>query len=73
MSIYVCTIALPKGGQKRISNVLELKLQVVVSFLMWVLETKFGVSGATSVFFFLVSHQISFKNYSSPLSQVKNI
>lgn len=48
--IYVCTIALPKGGQKRISNVLELKLQVVVSFLMWVLETKFGVSGTAAVF-----------------------
>ena len=31
---YVC------GGQQRVSDALELKLQVLLSFMMWVLETE---------------------------------
>lgn len=38
LHLCVCSDAL--GGQRRVSETLELKLQMVVSFLMWVLGTE---------------------------------
>lgn len=48
--MYVCICAMYAicEGQKRAIDPLELKLQVVVRHLMWVLETKSGPLGESS-------------------------
>jgi hypothetical protein len=40
---YVCMSAGSHGGQKRVLDALELKLQVAVSHLLWVWELKLGL------------------------------
>jgi hypothetical protein len=41
-------VQVPKRGQRRISDLLELELQAIVSCLMWVLGTELGSSAGAA-------------------------
>ena len=47
LPVYAQQMCTALGGQKRVLDILELQLQVVVSHLMWVLETKLRSSTRT--------------------------
>lgn len=47
MSVFVHATTGASGGQKRVLDPLELKLQGVVSHLMWVLGTKLKFSASS--------------------------